>query len=38
MAEEWRDIDGYEGLYKVSNTGHTFRRATEKDVLCLIGN
>ena len=21
MPEEWRDIDGYEGLYKVSNTG-----------------
>lgn len=23
--EEWRDIDGYEGLYKVSNTGKVLR-------------
>lgn len=54
MTEEWRDIDGYEWLYKVSNTGkiksidrilyigkthgHTFKRATEKDVLRLIDN
>ncbi len=22
--EEWRDIPGYEGLYKVSNKGHVF--------------
>lgn len=24
MIEEWKDVEGYEGLYKVSNTGKVF--------------
>lgn len=30
MKEEWRDIKGYEGLYKVSNFGNILSRALKK--------
>lgn len=30
MSEEWIDIKGYEGLYKVSNTGRIFSLKTNK--------
>ena len=29
MTEEWRDIAGYEGLYKVSNRGEVMRMAQD---------
>ena len=31
VCEEWRDIENYEGLYKVSNTGKVFDCAKNKD-------
>lgn len=37
MEEIWRDIDGYEGLYKVSNLGNikslNYRRTGKEKIL-----
>lgn len=29
VMEEWKDIDGYEGLYQISNLGRIRRLPTE---------
>ena len=34
MAEEWKDIEGYEGLYQVSNCGRV--RSFHKDKVAVI--
>lgn len=36
MTEEWRDIAGYEGLYKVSNRGEVMRMA--QDIIGKYGD
>ena len=36
MTEEWRDIAGYEGLYKVSNKGEVMRMA--QDIIGKYGD
>lgn len=32
MTEIWKDINGYEGLYEVSNWGYVRRKTTKKDL------
>lgn len=39
MIEKWKDIDGYEGLYQVSNMGHVKSwRKPRKQLGCLVHN
>ena len=37
MIEEWRDIDGYDGLYKVSNLGNVYSLKTNKVLKTPVG-
>lgn len=37
MNEEWKDISGYEGLYKVSNLGNVYSFKTNKILKTPIG-
>lgn len=32
VHEEWKDIEGYEGLYKISNTGKIFDCGSQKEL------
>lgn len=35
MKEEWRDIKGFEGYYKISNLGRILSLPKKKECECL---
>lgn len=36
MKEEWKDIEGFEGLYKISNMGKVFSYKTSKELKPIL--